>query len=155
MAQPPKIIKRYQNRKLYDTTRSRYVTLWDLAKMIQQGEDLRVMDNQTNEDITCATLTQIIFETEKKSNHLLPLHLLQDIIKSSGGSISSFFEKTLKSGFEKTFKSGAREIAHVKGELQKKLDALTGKIPLQHEIEKLQRKIKQLEKKNRRPETRV
>ena len=63
-----KIIKRYQNRKLYDTQQSCYVTLDDIAKMIRSSEDVMVIDNKTKNDITAATLTQIIFEAEKKAS---------------------------------------------------------------------------------------
>lgn len=67
-----KIIKRYQNRKLYDTQQSCYVTLDDIAKMIRANEEVMVIDNKSKNDITAATLTQIIFEAEKK--HLNMLH---------------------------------------------------------------------------------
>ena len=62
-----KIIKRYQNRKLYDTQQSCYVTLDDIAKMIRTNEEVMVIDNKSKNDITAATLTQIIFEAEKKA----------------------------------------------------------------------------------------
>ena len=62
----PKIIKRYQNRKLYDTVDSCYVTLEDIRDMIKMGEDVRVIDNATKEDLTSVTFAQIIFEEEKK-----------------------------------------------------------------------------------------
>ena len=62
-----KIIKRYQNRKLYDTDASCYVTLDEIAEMIQQGEEVSVVDDRNQKDITAATLTQIIFEKQKKS----------------------------------------------------------------------------------------
>ena len=61
-----KVIKRYQNRKLYDTQQSCYVTLEDIAKMIRANEEVVVVDNKTKKDITSSTLTQIIFEAEKK-----------------------------------------------------------------------------------------
>ena len=61
-----RIVKRYQNRKLYDTSASRYVTLDDIATLIREGEDVQVIDNQNQEDLTSVTLTQIIFEQEKK-----------------------------------------------------------------------------------------
>ena len=57
-----KVIKRYQNRKLYDTHQSCYVTLDEIAEMIMRGEDVTVVDNRTKKDITSSTLTQIIFE---------------------------------------------------------------------------------------------
>ena len=61
-----KVIKRYPNRKLYDTDAKRYVRLNDIAKMIQAGHEIQVVDHTTQEDLTAVTLTQIIFEQEKK-----------------------------------------------------------------------------------------
>lgn len=88
-----KIIKRYQNRKLYDTQQSCYVTLDDIAKMIRMNEDVMVIDNKTKNDITAATLTQIIFEAEKKASIYAPLFTLREIIQNANGSISSYLAK--------------------------------------------------------------
>jgi polyhydroxyalkanoate synthesis repressor PhaR len=88
-----KIIKRYQNRKLYDTQQSCYVTLDDIAKMIRSSEDVMVIDNKTKNDITAATLTQIIFEAEKKASQYAPLFTLREIIQNGNGSISSYLAK--------------------------------------------------------------
>ena len=88
-----KIIKRYQNRKLYDTQQSCYVTLDDIAKMIRQDEEVMVIDNKTKNDITAATLTQIIFEAEKKASQYAPLFTLREIIQNGNGSISSYLAK--------------------------------------------------------------
>lgn len=143
-----KIIKRYQNRKLYDTQTSRYVTLDDIATMICRGEDVAVLDNKNNRDITSSTLTQIIFEKEKKSKSFIPIHILRDIIKSSGGSISSFIG-TVASGalWRKTVKSSVREITSVKDEIQRRIEDVTGVFHLHKEIEELQQKVSQLQKK--------
>lgn len=88
-----KIIKRYQNRKLYDTQQSCYVTLDDIAKMIRSNEDVMVIDNKSKNDITAATLTQIIFESEKKASQYAPLFTLREIIQNGNGSISSYLAK--------------------------------------------------------------
>lgn len=88
-----KIIKRYQNRKLYDTQQSCYVTLDDIAKMIRTNEEVMVIDNKSKNDITAATLTQIIFEAEKKSAQYAPLFTLREIIQNANGSISSYLAK--------------------------------------------------------------
>lgn len=77
-----RIIKRYANRKLYDTKQSSYVTLDQIQTMVVQGEDLRILDNKTKEDITNATLAQIIFEREKGKEKVLPLSTLRSIIQS-------------------------------------------------------------------------
>ncbi len=85
-----KVIKRYGNRKLYDTEQSSYVVLNDIAKMIRNEEEVRVIDNETKDDITSATLTQIIFGAEKKSSYSAPLDILKSIIKKGDGSLSNF-----------------------------------------------------------------
>ena len=83
-----RIIKRYANRKLYDTLRSRYVTLDQITGMIRAGEDVKIVDNTSKEDLTALTLTQILFEEEKKGG-FLPLAALRNIIQSGGASISN------------------------------------------------------------------
>ncbi|NMO23223.1 transcriptional regulator [Pyxidicoccus fallax] len=88
----PKIIKRYTNRKLYDTVESRYVTLDEIAAMIKEGTEVRIVDNRTKEDLTSVTLAQIIFEEEKKKNQM-PLSVLREIIRHPGESISGFIQK--------------------------------------------------------------
>ncbi len=139
MGQKVKNIKRYQNRKLYDTSTSRYVTLDDIAEMIQKGEDVTVVDNRTNKDITSSTLTQIIFETERKSKAVLPIQVLKDIIRGNGGSLTTFFQKTLK--------TGVREIVHVKDEIQRKIESVTGVSQLHEQISDLQGQVIELKNK--------
>lgn len=79
-----KLIKRYANRKLYDTQRSRYVTLEEIAEMVRIGEEIQIVDQKTNDDLTSVTLAQIIFEEEKKSRRILPLPALRGIIQTGG-----------------------------------------------------------------------
>jgi polyhydroxyalkanoate synthesis repressor PhaR len=74
-------IKRYSNRKLYDTTDSRYVTLPQIAGLIRNGDEIRVIDKSTQQDLTAATLAQIIFEEEKKGPRL-SIEGLRRIIRS-------------------------------------------------------------------------
>ncbi len=88
-----KVIKRYQNRKLYDTDASCYVTLDEIAEMIQQGEEVMVVDNRNQKDITASTLTQIIFEKQKRSESPVPITTLRHIIKTGDGSFSSYLSK--------------------------------------------------------------
>jgi len=79
-----RIIKRYANRKLYDTEHSRYVTLDQISEMIRHGDDVKIVDNKTKEDLTTVTLAQIIFEEEKKQRSFLPLGAMRNIIQSGG-----------------------------------------------------------------------
>ncbi len=86
----PKIIKRYGNRKLYDTEQSSYVVLKDIAKMIRNNEEVRVIDNETKDHITNSTFTQIIFGAEKNATCSAPLEILKNIIMKGDGSLSNF-----------------------------------------------------------------
>src|SRR3954462_159094 len=79
-----RIIKRYANRKLYDTEHSRYVTLDQISEMIRKGDDVKIVDNKTKEDLTTVTLAQIIFEEEKKQRSFLPLGAMRNIIQNGG-----------------------------------------------------------------------
>lgn len=83
------VIKRYSNRKLYDAESKRYVTLDDVAGFIRQGDDVRVVDHVSGEDLTSTTLLQIIFEEEKKIGGLLPQVALTRLIRAGGEAVSS------------------------------------------------------------------
>ena len=80
-------IKRYPNRKLYDTEAKRYVTLDQLTGMIQAGEEVQVVDHESGDDLTTLTLTQIILEQEKKRSGFLPQHLLTGLIRAGGDTV--------------------------------------------------------------------
>jgi polyhydroxyalkanoate synthesis repressor PhaR len=77
---PPRIIKRYSNRKLYDTKDSRYVTLLQIAEMVRGGEDVQIIDNNTKDDLTEVTLAQIIYEEQKAHSRSVPLQTLKELI---------------------------------------------------------------------------
>ncbi len=84
-----RIIKRYANRKLYDTQHSRYVTLDQISEMVRNGDDVQIIDNKTKEDLTSVTMAQIIFEEEKKQRSFLPLQTLRNIIQNGGESFAN------------------------------------------------------------------
>ncbi len=90
----PKVVKRYANRKLYDTERSCYVTLDDIAGMIKNGDDVRVVDNKSGEDLTSVTLAQIIFEAEKKAS-FMPLTLLRNLIQQGGDTLGEIARESV------------------------------------------------------------
>lgn len=83
------VIKRYSNRKLYDTDTKRYVTLEDVADSIRRGEDVRVVDHVSGEDLTSTTLLQIIFDEQRKIGGLLPQVFLTRLIRMGGDTVSS------------------------------------------------------------------
>ena len=104
-----KVIKRYANRKLYDTERSCYVTLEEISQMIKEGEDVRVVDNKTKDDLTAVTLAQIIVEEEKKVQKM-PLKLLRSIIQSGNEAFSGF--------------NVGKAAQHLKDDVERRVEAL-------------------------------
>lgn len=94
------VIKKYENRRMYDTSQSRYVNLDDLAEMIRQGADIQVVDAKTGEDLTRITLTQIIMEDAKERPAALPLELLRQLILASDRARQDFLMWYLKSAFD-------------------------------------------------------
>jgi polyhydroxyalkanoate synthesis repressor PhaR len=77
---PVRVIKRYSNRKLYDTKDSRYVTLLQIAGMVREGEEVQIIDNNTKDDLTEVTLAQIIYEEQKAHSRSVPLQTLKELI---------------------------------------------------------------------------
>lgn len=96
MARPRKkkddviVVKKYANRRLYDTGRSSYVTLEDLAEMIREGQEFVVQDAKSGEDLTQSVLTQIIVEQESKGHNMLPASFLKQIIQFYGDNMQAF-----------------------------------------------------------------
>ena len=86
----PVVIKKYANRRLYNTQTSSYVTLDHLAQMVKEGTEFEVRDARTGEDITRSVLTQIIFEEEAKGQSLLPIKFLRQLIRFYGDSLQTF-----------------------------------------------------------------
>ena len=96
-ASPPVVVKKYANRRLYNTESSSYVTLEDLAMMVRQGRHFVVYDAKSGEDITRSVLTQIIVEEEAKGRNLLPTSFLRQIIGFYGDSMQSLVPRYLES----------------------------------------------------------
>lgn len=138
-----KIIKRYQNRKLYDTQDSCYVTLEDIRDMIKQGEDVQIIDNATKEDLTSVTLAQIILEEERKQKGLLPLNAFKQIIQTGGEAIKEFVQKSLESGMGEFQK--AREF--VDKQIKPTVESIQSIPTVAQEIRQLKFKIESLERK--------
>jgi len=90
------VIKKYANRRLYNTASSSYVTLEHLSEMVKQGVDFVVYDAKTNEDITRSVLTQIIFEEESQGQSLLPIQFLRQLISFYGNSMQAFLPSYLE-----------------------------------------------------------
>lgn len=184
-----RVIKRYANRKLYDTKESRYVTLDQIAEMIRRSEDVKVVDNNSKEDLTSVTLAQIIFEEEKKQHSFLPLSALRNIIQSGGESLHGLMSQLSESaermgrifhptghGDEKVPETAEKEkesagaerldptkllrdfmdgVQHAMDDWQKRLETnlhaavetVSPLAPLQKEIQTLQERLAELERK--------
>lgn len=109
------IIKRYTNRKLYDTEIKRYITLSDIIYMLREGKDITVIDNQSGIDITTLTLTQIILELEKKHGGYLPRYILKNLINIGSNAL----EKTVMN-----IPSPSSLFQHVDILIEKRINAL-------------------------------
>jgi len=96
----PVVIKKYANRRLYNTKTSSYVTLDHLCEMVKEGTDFEVHDARTGEDITRSVLTQIIFEEESKGQNLLPIRFLRQLIRFYGDSLQAFIPGYLDMSME-------------------------------------------------------
>ncbi len=108
-------IKRYPNRKLYDTEAKRYVTLDHIADMIQSGEELTVVDHETGEDLTTVTLSQIIFEQEKKRAGFLPKSILANLIRTGSDTLDYLW---------RSFHTSIGALRIMEQEINRRLDAL-------------------------------
>ncbi|MGE0743070.1 MAG: polyhydroxyalkanoate synthesis repressor PhaR [Hyphomonadaceae bacterium] len=96
----PVVIKKYANRRLYNTAASSYVTLEHLSEMVREGTDFVVLDAKTGEDITRSVLTQIIFEQESRGQNLLPVQFLRRLIRFYGDQMQGFLPPYLEMSME-------------------------------------------------------
>jgi polyhydroxyalkanoate synthesis repressor PhaR len=117
---PPIVIKKYANRRLYNTATSSYVTLDDLSAMVKQGGDFVVYDAKTGEDITRSVLTQIIVEEEQKGQNLLPISFLRQLISFYGDNMQWLVPRYL----EHAMKMFARNQEQMRKNLQEAFGGL-------------------------------
>lgn len=109
------IVKRYPNRKLYNTSAKQYITLVGVAHLIREGEEVQILDHATGEDLTALTLTQIIFEQEKKEGGFLPRSVLTGLVQSGGQTLSTL---------RRTLASPLNLRLHVDMEIERRLSSL-------------------------------
>lgn len=128
----PVIIKKYANRRLYNTAKSTYVTLDHLAEMVREGIDFVVRDAKSSEDITRSVLTQIIFEAEAKGASMLPTNFLRRIISLYGDSLQSVVPGYLEASME-TFGSN-------QDKMREQMKAMFGANPAIENFEAMTRK---------------
>lgn len=116
MSTPHIVIKKYENRRLYDTSRSRYVNLEEVAALIRKGGDVCILDAKTGEDLTRPTLMQIIVEDNKEGSPGLPLELMRQLIVASDQVGRDFLSWYLQAAFDaygkvqKSFRSGLSDL---------------------------------------------
>ncbi|HWQ85132.1 polyhydroxyalkanoate synthesis repressor PhaR [Brevundimonas sp.] len=116
------VIKKYANRRLYNTATSAYVTLEDLAKMVREGTEFVVYDAKTNDDLTRQILTQIIFEEESRGEALLPVQFLRQLIGFYGGQMQG----VLPSYLEMSLDNFSRQQEQIRGQFSKAFGAAPG-----------------------------
>jgi polyhydroxyalkanoate synthesis repressor PhaR len=137
----PVVIKKYANRRLYNTGTSTYVTLEDLAEMVKKGEDFTVQDAKTGDDITHPVLTQIIFELEnKEGQNMLPIPFLRQLISFYGDQM----QMIVPSFLEQSMIAFAKEQERFRQEMKSAI----GKSPL--DMMKVSTSIKAIEEQTRR-----
>ena len=116
------VIKKYANRRLYNTATSAYVTLEDLARMVREGTEFVVYDAKTNDDLTRQILTQIIFEEESRGEALLPVQFLRQLIGFYGGQMQG----VLPSYLEMSLDAFARQQEQMRGQFNKAFGGAPG-----------------------------
>lgn len=122
----PTVIKKYANRRLYDTGRSSYVTLDDLCEMVKDGIDFVVYDAKSGDDITRSVLTQIIVDQEAKGENLLPTGFLKNLIGFYGDNIQSVVPNYL----EQTLEAFVRNQEHMREQINKSFEGINN--PMQN-----------------------
>lgn len=123
----PRVIKRYANRKMYDTSRSCYVTLEEIAEIVRSGAEVRVIDNKTKQDLTEVTLTQALLDSERKQRGTVPLAGLRHLISSGNEFLSRKVAEPVsrvKEGAERWRVDAERTITAFKTEAEKRAEKL-------------------------------
>ncbi len=121
-----RLIKHYDNRKLYDTERKSYVSLDDLAELVRQGHDIRVLDNSTGEDLTAQTLTKIIVEGDRRGRPALPSEVLHELVRW-GGKVMTTTADQLEQRLDKLVLASVERLGPIR-EIRQEMDKLRERI---------------------------
>lgn len=171
----PRVIKRYGNRKLYDAKTSQYITLDGIRALVQGGEDVHVVDNETGEDLTRLTLAQILYEEERRKTGMLSLPVLRWLVERSDEAVRDFMQRVEKSReawdnvveatekrvqefversgdrsrtfFEELLSAPQRQLESLQHRIDQQVDRFTHSRPFQKEIRRIEEGIKALEKR--------
>jgi polyhydroxyalkanoate synthesis repressor PhaR len=157
-----RVIRKYANRRLYDTSSTRYVNLDDLAALIRQGEEIQVVDARTNEDLTRVVLTQIIVEDAKGQPTGLPLELLRQLIVASDRAGQEFIMWYLKSAFDAyrnvqdTVQARFSDVRSAAMAPLSIVKSFLGGVPAagESEIDRLRKRVEELEEQLKKPKPR-
>jgi len=153
-----RLVKRYGNRKLYDTSESRYVTLDEIGRWVKAGEEVKILENDTGEDLTAVTFAQIILEEERKKTGLLSLPVLRNLIQHGEEAFRNI-TATVDRGMEairnvpERARDRVQELSHVAerlGELQREVvrrsAEMVSSVPaVQKELERIERTLRALQ----------
>lgn len=139
----PRVIKRYTNRKLYDTKHSRYIKLDEIALMIKEGQDIQIIDNKTKADLTAVTMAQILVEEEKRQKRASGLPTLRSLIQQSGTLISrrigepvTHMRASVEESVTRLIKTGEERAVETRESLQAWFDSNTAALEdLQHRVD--------------------
>jgi polyhydroxyalkanoate synthesis repressor PhaR len=166
---PKRVIKKYSDRRLYDSSASRYVKLEDVARMVRDGVDVKVVDARSGKDLTYVTFTQIILEDAREREAPLPLQLLQQLVRASDKATHEFLswylnstldlyqkaQDTLRTRYPEAKTILARPVEFVRGLLAEHAwppAPPAPSAPEREEVERLRRRVEELEaKRARRP----
>ena len=119
-----RLVKRYSNRKLYDTSESRYVTLDEIARWVKSGEEVKILENESGEDLTAVTFAQIILEEERKKSGLPSLRVMRELIQH-GESALQGLAATVDRGIEAIRPAAEAARTHVHERMQEGVQNLT------------------------------
>lgn len=133
-----RVIKRYENRKMYDTEESRFITLKRIRDLIRQGETVKIVEKGTGNDITSNTLTQIILEEDRKGKAFIPVKILHDVIRWGNDVLDTGVDQVMHS-FDEIVENSIKRLLPVAG--TKEIEKLRSQIELlEKKIEKLSTK---------------
>ncbi len=133
-----RLIKRYGSRKLYDTEESRYVSLDELGEWVREGQELRVVDNATSEDVTAQTLTQVILENGRRGTDMPPSEILHSLIRHGGKLVTNGVAQ-LNDGVDRLVQAGVERLGPIR-KIRDETDVLRKR------LEELEDALSQLER---------
>lgn len=156
-----RLVKRYGNRKLYDTSESRYVTLDEIGRWVKAGEDVKILENDTGEDLTAVTFAQIILEEERKKTGLLSLPVLRQLIQHGEAALQNI-AATVDRGMEaiRTVPERALDRVQELGQVADRLGALQSEVvrrsvEMMTSVPAVQKELTRIERTLRALETRI